>query len=365
MKSHSINPRSSGQDHDLDLLKRGLDIRAVVEAETGPGRGDLYLCPLHAERTGSFHVFADGERWKCFGCSRGGDALDLAAALRGVSVGDVICDLRAGRVAITAATRRVKPTPKAKDKMGAEDVSCLAQQAWARVARRGVRAQADHPACAYLARRLCGRDDLIARLFADGEAGALDAGDETHPWLRRRAAEGYRLVLPLFVLPDDPEAPVLVSDLGLRHIGPGAPPAHFHGAKFLRLPGGTGNRPPWFGNPAAALLASDSGTLRVCEGWGDYVTLRVLYPAVVGLQSTSTATGGTGPESGRAGAALAREIMALRGLGVGGPERVVLAAQADEPGEKAMRRVGLELLKVPGLRVGWCQPQRRRQGASK
>lgn len=40
------------------------------------------LCPIHEERTPSFHAFA-GNRWQCFGCSRQGDVFDLAAALWG------------------------------------------------------------------------------------------------------------------------------------------------------------------------------------------------------------------------------------------------------------------------------------------
>jgi hypothetical protein len=41
-------------------------------------------CPLpdHDDKTPSFFVFGDG-RWRCFGCSRGGDVVDLYMAVNG------------------------------------------------------------------------------------------------------------------------------------------------------------------------------------------------------------------------------------------------------------------------------------------
>ena len=65
---------------DEDPLKK-IDPREYIEALTGetvPANGKI-LCPLHAERTPSFHVYRDG--WHCFGCNRGGGVIDLAAEL--------------------------------------------------------------------------------------------------------------------------------------------------------------------------------------------------------------------------------------------------------------------------------------------
>ena len=48
----------------------------------GPGRLKG-RCPLHDERTASFYVYEDTQRWRCFGaCATGGDVIDLLAALR-------------------------------------------------------------------------------------------------------------------------------------------------------------------------------------------------------------------------------------------------------------------------------------------
>lgn len=53
----------------------GVDLQAA-------GRSWRALCPLHDERTPSFHVFADGG-WHCFGCGVGGDVVNLHTRMAG------------------------------------------------------------------------------------------------------------------------------------------------------------------------------------------------------------------------------------------------------------------------------------------
>ena len=51
-------------------------------SQVGPDRW-RGKCPLHQERTGSFYVYADPWRWRCFGaCAQGGDIVALARELR-------------------------------------------------------------------------------------------------------------------------------------------------------------------------------------------------------------------------------------------------------------------------------------------
>ncbi|MBV8355293.1 MAG: DNA primase [Candidatus Eremiobacteraeota bacterium] len=53
------------------------DLAALIGqyvALTKRGRDLVGLCPLHSERTPSFHVHPDQGYWKCFGCGKGGDA---------------------------------------------------------------------------------------------------------------------------------------------------------------------------------------------------------------------------------------------------------------------------------------------------
>lgn len=65
-------------------LKRRLDLAEVVRrcgVELKPaGRGQLKgCCPLHEEKTPSFHVYQDDQRFKCFGCGQYGDVIDFVA----------------------------------------------------------------------------------------------------------------------------------------------------------------------------------------------------------------------------------------------------------------------------------------------
>lgn len=46
-----------------------------------PNRQGFLVCPLHAERSGSFHVIGNGKGFRCFGCGAKGGVFDLVVAL--------------------------------------------------------------------------------------------------------------------------------------------------------------------------------------------------------------------------------------------------------------------------------------------
>ena len=46
-----------------------------------PDRRGRMLCPFHREDTPSFGIYADGRRWKCFGCGAGGDVFSFVMQL--------------------------------------------------------------------------------------------------------------------------------------------------------------------------------------------------------------------------------------------------------------------------------------------
>ena len=41
------------------------------------GASHVCCCPLHGERTPSFHVNTARNSWHCFGCGKGGSAIDF------------------------------------------------------------------------------------------------------------------------------------------------------------------------------------------------------------------------------------------------------------------------------------------------
>jgi len=45
-------------------------------------------CPFHQEKTPSFKVSVDRQRWYCFGCGQRGDAVDFVMKLHGLSFKD-------------------------------------------------------------------------------------------------------------------------------------------------------------------------------------------------------------------------------------------------------------------------------------
>lgn len=53
------------------------------------GRSYMALCPFHAEKTPSFHLFPPSRghagRYRCFGCGESGDVIDLTVKLEGMS----------------------------------------------------------------------------------------------------------------------------------------------------------------------------------------------------------------------------------------------------------------------------------------
>lgn len=60
------------------------------------GRGWVGRCPFHEERTGSFHVSAERQRWHCFGqCQRGGNAIDFVMLREGLGFPEAVRRLAA------------------------------------------------------------------------------------------------------------------------------------------------------------------------------------------------------------------------------------------------------------------------------
>ncbi len=82
---------------DIPALKARHPLGDTVEAAgvqlSGRGRVRQGVCPFHDESEGSFTVYADSERWYCFGCGLGGDVLDFVQRAEGLTLPEAIARL--------------------------------------------------------------------------------------------------------------------------------------------------------------------------------------------------------------------------------------------------------------------------------
>ena len=101
---------------DIAALKARHLLGDVVEASgvrlRGRGRVRQGVCPFHEEAEGSFTVYADSERWYCFGCGEGGDVLDFVQRVERLSLPEAIRRLDGGGLsAVSPATSRRRASP--------------------------------------------------------------------------------------------------------------------------------------------------------------------------------------------------------------------------------------------------------------
>ncbi len=79
---------------DIAALKECHPLGEVVEVAGvrmhGRGRVRQGVCPFHEEAEGSFTVYADTERFYCFGCGEGGDVLDFVRRAEDLSLPEAI-----------------------------------------------------------------------------------------------------------------------------------------------------------------------------------------------------------------------------------------------------------------------------------
>ena len=295
---------------DLPALKAAHPLGDVVEASgvalRGRGRVRQGVCPFHDEVEGSFTVYADSERYYCFGCGAGGDVLDYLQRREGLSLPAAVERL-AGAPALTRTPARAPaapPRPAAGPPVRDPAALGAAMRHYAGALRTNGAAQA------YLRAR--GIGSAAARLglgYAPGRSLERALASAGFSPARLRAAglltEGGReRFAGMVVVPE--VARGQVTWLAGRAVAPGAAP------RFQALPGPKpvlglgrlGDAPPW------AVVA---------EGLFDFLALAALgLPAVAALGTQG----------------LERVAAALRGC-----PRVLLAFDADPAGHAAAARL--------------------------
>lgn len=122
------------------LTARGVELRRCGNAGEFTG-----LCPLHDERTPSFHIYPDGY-CHCYGCGFHGDVVDLCAALDRIPLAEAVEKLGGAEPTPIAHREDFFAKPKAKPyQLTDEDINRMAKSA----------------------HRLATDGDLIARLVAE------------------------------------------------------------------------------------------------------------------------------------------------------------------------------------------------------
>lgn len=76
------------------LGKKGIEPAKVY------GEREVYLCPLHDDKDPSFYVFENNEYqiFKCYGCGKYGDVINLCSELENISLKESIISLAEGYV---------------------------------------------------------------------------------------------------------------------------------------------------------------------------------------------------------------------------------------------------------------------------
>ncbi len=104
---------------DIPALKARHPLGDTVEAAgvrlRGRGRVRQGVCPFHDEVEGSFTVYADSERFYCFGCGLGGDVLDFIQQAEGLSLLEAIARLDGSPGLAPRSATRPAPTRRTWD----------------------------------------------------------------------------------------------------------------------------------------------------------------------------------------------------------------------------------------------------------
>jgi DNA primase len=162
-------------DAELDRLKRGTDLAALVRAKGVDlklhGTGHLIgRCPFHDDQTPSLVVTPGKNLFHCLGCGAGGSVIDFLMRKDGLSFRHAVEVLRAPSAAAFATTKATVPKLPPPVAFDADDQTLLRQV----VAYYHARLKETPAALAYLQKRGIGTEETVSTFqlgFADRTLG--------------------------------------------------------------------------------------------------------------------------------------------------------------------------------------------------
>jgi DNA primase len=170
----------------VDEIKERLDIVDVISeyvALKKAGRNYKALCPFHTEKTPSFIVFPDGQRWHCFGaCSTGGDVFTFIQKIENMDFAEAL-NLLARKAGISLAPRSEKQAAEDEQRRRLREINAAAAHYFHHLL---LNATAGEKARAYLAQRAIADETIQA--FQLGTS--LDSWDALIQYL---TGKGYEL----------------------------------------------------------------------------------------------------------------------------------------------------------------------------
>ncbi|HET6441234.1 MAG TPA: DNA primase, partial [Phycisphaerae bacterium] len=132
----------------LDQVKATVDIVAVVRDYVSlkkAGTRWVGLCPFHSERTPSFGVHPVHQFYKCFGCGKGGDAINFVMEIEGLTFWEALT-LLAERNGIPVPTQSRYSDQEGRLRAGIQSIHEVAGSAF----RKALESSAGAAARAYL-----------------------------------------------------------------------------------------------------------------------------------------------------------------------------------------------------------------------
>lgn len=165
--------------YGIDEIKAAVSCRQLLE-DNGiqVNRQGFAVCPFHGDRDASLKIYKGDRGWCCFGCHKGGDVINLARELYGLTFQDAVRRLgedyglsaqtasERKKAAHIANARRALQNMEERQRAGALDQFFSTMDAWLE-ADKAVRASADTEITDSMAALLRAREDAyIAHLEA-------------------------------------------------------------------------------------------------------------------------------------------------------------------------------------------------------